>query len=450
MTDIEEIGNGNFELRCPSMELVPVVEGLRESYQGAGLISFIAGELKIDFFSNQNYHHGKIFLESPAKAGELFEDSDHYVLRANDINGRQWLSTPMLPDFTFGSGVVATGKLAEIRAVEACNLSISRPEMKLRFLGDLDLPYNQSAHSSTKLGDATLSQSWNLDSASWESAGYEFFIRASGNWTTIEISREGSLADGICLRVEESLEFLLAWPVRATVIEEYAPNEMRTRLRSYRPQPITSNALSPIRRGSAEYRKYGGKLFECFFRHVESYSSPGRPPISRILQYIVQMSTSPIDARALSLGVAVEGLLTDLYKDVTRPSDDFLLDLKKALLLIQDSQLHPQTISRIQGSLGSMRTSRAKDRLLALKDGNVIQAAQYEAWNKLRNSSAHAEVHHLDNNFLSLYYKVLTLAYCLVFEAVNYAGPFTDYGVRGWPTEWYPFGSSEKSAGVET
>jgi hypothetical protein len=153
------------------------------------------------------------------------------------------------------------------------------------------------------------------------------------------------------------------------------------------------------------------------------------------------MNNSPIDAQALALGVAVEGLLAELYNDVVLPSDDFLRDLEAAEAFIQELPISPRVKSRILGSLGPMRKSRAKDRLRALVERNVITKAQYEAWEKLRNSTAHAVVHELSNKFIGLCNSVLVLAYCLMFNAISYVGPFTDYGTPGWPELWYPFGS---------
>ncbi len=442
--DFEAIKQRTFTLDCPLMELVPVIAESRNSYRGSGFISLGEKGLEYKLLTNQAYSQKEFFVRSPAKAGQLLEDFDYYVLHATDISGRNWKSRRLLPRFTSGRGIVVTGRVAEIKAFEQSELPISKPLMRLWFLGDLELPLDKSTYSETKVEGKTLVKSGVYDSAIFKCSGFDFFVRTSNGWSTVEVSREvAKLPDTLSQRVEEGIEFMLSHPTRAAVKEMFNAEGMEVSI-SGLTEPITAKAMSPLARSCSSYEKSAWRLFDCFFRFIEPHVDSSRPPLSRIFQYIVEMNSSTIDAQALALGVAVEALLKEIYPDIALPSEEFLGELESAKALIERAQMSESATSRILGSLSAMKKSRAKDRLLALVGDNVITRAQYDSWVRLRNSSAHAEVHELNNEYLGLRSSVLVLSYCLMFNAIDYQGPFTDYGTPGWPEQLYPFSKTAK------
>ncbi|HEV7509118.1 MAG TPA: hypothetical protein VGS07_29855 [Thermoanaerobaculia bacterium] len=446
--DFEAIQQRTFNLDCPLMELVPVDKDSHNSYRGSGFISLGEKGLKYKLYADQAYRL-KEFLPRSAKAGKLIEDLDYYVLHATDVSGRNWKSSNLLPHFRPGAGIVISGSVAEIKVSEQRAWSISKPLMRLWFLGDLELPFDKSTYSETKVEGKTLTESWTSDSAIFECSGFNFFVRTSKGWSTIEVSKEVSkLPATLSYQVEESIEFMLSHPARAVVVEVFGAEGMETSIRELT-EPITAKAMSPLKRSSSSYQNEAWRLFECFFHFIEPHEphvGAVRPPLSRILRYIVQMNHSTIDAQALALGVAVEGLLKEVYPNIAPPAEEFLREIESARALIEKAALSQSTTSRIIGALGAMKESRAKDRLLALVNAKVITRAQYDAWNRLRNTSAHAEVHELNNEFLSLCWRVLVLAYCLMFNVIGYKGYYTDYGTPGWPERLYPFSGAEGDA----
>lgn len=444
--DFEAIRQRTLTLDCPLMELVPVIKDSRNFYRGSGLISLGEKGLEFKLYSNQPYRLEEFLSRSAAKAGQLIEDLDYYVLHATDVSGRNWKSSRLLPRFRSGAGVVASGPVGEIKVFDHRKWSINRSLMRLRFFGDLELPFDKATYSETKVEGKTIIESSAYDSAFFECSSFDFFVRTSKGWSIVEVSKEvDKLPDTLSHQVEESIEFMLAHPARAAVVETFSATGIETSIRRLT-EPITAKAMSPLGRSSSSYQKDAWRLFDCFFRFIEPHVGTTRPPLSRILQYIVQMNHSTIDAQALGLGVAVEGLLKEVYPNIAPPTEGFLCELESAKVLIESAMLSQSTSSRIIGSLGAMKESRAKDRLLALVDAKVITRAQYDAWNRLRNSSAHAEVHELSNEFLSLCWSVLVLAYCLMFNAIGYEGHYTDYGTPGWPERLYPLREAQGDA----
>jgi hypothetical protein len=91
-----------------------------------------------------------------------------------------------------------------------------------------------------------------------------------------------------------------------------------------------------------------------------------------------------------------------------------------------------------------MGQTRAGDILRNLVRKTVITKQQYEAWQKLRNRSTH-EYQLLRGNpnlLRELLPIVQVLFYRMVFHAIGYRGPYTDYSSPDWPIRQYP-GTSE-------
>lgn len=439
--ELQAIKAGSLTIDCTSMKLVPVLEGNREKYIGSGLITLNERGLSFKLLSSQDYSFRDIVLESSSKSGQLFEDLDYFWLYALDVQGRSWRSARTLPKFTLSSnGLVAIGNLEEIQASEDFELPIEKAMLRLWFSGDLQFPFDRAAKWYKSIEDIVVSESWSVSCSSFKSGRYDFSAMFEDGWSKLDVEGD-SISDYLSSRVEESLEFMLARPVRASVVGILEKKQVSVFVRSVEPELDVKSFKSPLVPSSSDYRKMGWGLFDSFFRYAVDYEERARPPLSRILQYVVQMASSPIDAQALALGVAVEGLLDERYSSLGEPSAELLKEIDEAMALVRESGLSEKMKARILGSISVMKRSRAKDCLLSLKDANVITKEQCDAWGSLRNSTAHAVVHGLDNEFLSLCNRVLVLFYCLLFRAIGYRGPFTDYGIPGWPQKTYPLNS---------
>jgi hypothetical protein len=146
-----------------------------------------------------------------------------------------------------------------------------------------------------------------------------------------------------------------------------------------------------------------------------------------------------IDAYALTLCVAMESLLQSSFGRIRIkiPTEQELRDLMK---WIQDWKGSAQIKNRTAGAIGQMRQRRAGDIMRALVGREIITKDQYKAWDKLRNRSAH-EYQLSKNNpeeLRTLLPKVQVLFNNLIFHAIGYKGPYTDYASPDWPIRQYP------------
>jgi hypothetical protein len=146
------------------------------------------------------------------------------------------------------------------------------------------------------------------------------------------------------------------------------------------------------------------------------------------------------DAFALGLGVSIEGILNDEFSTIGQPSQALLDDLERAQDLIRKSSLPQQVKNRIAGSISSMAQSRPGDKFPALIASKQVVKKHVDAWKKIRNKSAHADVSNSIplQQFIDLCQMNVVLFYHLIFSAIGYKGPYRDYGTPGWPLKDYP------------
>ncbi|HKV13360.1 MAG TPA: hypothetical protein VJ725_34785 [Thermoanaerobaculia bacterium] len=424
------------------MALVPVVEDGRSHYKGSGFLTFGDGGFDFKLLADQGYDPGSIFQSAVAKPGQFLGDSDYYTLHATDINHRVWQSSEVFPKLQKAAGIVASGRVDWIRSVTPHQLSVKKNVVQLWFPEKLPLPYDQAVHSVSRVGEKIVGGASRAGATSFSSSGYDLSFGTSEGWTTIEASKVGELPGKLPACLQESLAFVLGRSIQATIIQEFDSNQITTTILPARANAYTSHSYPPLAYLSPADAVW--RLYESFFRY--SVEREGQVlSLSTILQYIFRLFGAPLDALALALGVAVEGLLKTEYSATAKPPSSTLAELKRAEEILKESDLSSSIVSRIVGSIGNMKSPSAKDRLFALAQSGVILPSQVAAWSKLRNSTAHAANHEFDDAFLSLCHKVLVLLYCLVFNLLGYAGPFTDYGTLEWPEREYPFATESES-----
>ncbi|ANI59544.1 hypothetical protein [Pseudomonas sp. GR 6-02] len=142
----------------------------------------------------------------------------------------------------------------------------------------------------------------------------------------------------------------------------------------------------------------------------------------------------------LTLGVAVEGLLNDVFiPELKRTSADRELEKAKTALIDGIGKLdargdHIQTLISSVERWGNIHSAKA---LTMLVEKGLILQAEKKAWSELRNSAAHPvfkennEASELkDRERIS---NTLTLFYRLVFNVFGYDGPMYEFRVNAKP-----------------
>lgn len=262
-------------------------------------------------------------------------------------------------------------------------------------------------------------------------------------------SERNRLPPRIELRLLEALEFVIGHAVRCQVVRIRRSHTVETTVSAVRGDLGTARWQPPLvqqwvwipgtnRITSRHHRR----LFERFLAH--GISCGGRMhSVSDQLAAIREASTARyIDAYALTMTVAVESLaFSDAHVRVRRPAERQIQSLLSWIRNWGDSE---ELKLRALGAVANLGQTRAGDILRNLVRKAVITKQQYEAWQKLRNRSAHEYqlLRGSPNQLRELLPRVQVLFYRLVFHAIGYRGPYTDYSSPEWPTRQYP-GKSE-------
>jgi hypothetical protein len=222
------------------------------------------------------------------------------------------------------------------------------------------------------------------------------------------------------------------------VVETSVGGQHLTRLRS--PSRGHGTMTPPFQFQRLDQGGHVWRMFTNYFRHVHPNVDAGWHPISRHVGSAIESTAASLEARVLALAVAVEGLAGDCFPRLAPVSPELLIELDAVLAAVRGVALGEQTRNRINGSVNAMRARRNSDILRAFIANNRLPNDLYNSWSRLRHSSAHgggAGGRDIET-MLRLKSEVLSLLYSLVFAAINYTGPRTDYSQPGWPTLAWP------------
>ncbi len=459
--EIDQIRAGRWEIDCSEITLTG--RGGAARYQGPGsLRQMPTGRLGFKLYGDVS--GSKLFAFGSGAAGEIIPDSEFYDLHALDVTGHVWTSEHFLVHehgTVDGSRSVFTGELW--RLVHRYEFRGSAPEtVVLRSFQDLEIPFNSATITQTAVAGMEPVQAFNTNASRFPACGMQFVLTRDVSGLVVTISTaEAALPAHIETRFEEALQFVLAHPVAWTIIEKSAGKNGSVELRALPEREIRPpRAEPPISFRHVLAPDEVWQMCARYLAHVLPYEPPeGRVwyhPLSDLVHAVLEASKASIDAEALELSVAVEGLLNQEFPDLGHPTAEMAAELDRALTVVSQSDLSPDVKKRIDGAVRAMKKPSAKDKLRELVKAGAITKEQVGAWDDLRNPSSHGvRAHERElQDVVDLCGRVLVLFYHLIFWRIAYRGRYTDYGTKSWPTaEYRPENSSpavQPSKPVET
>jgi hypothetical protein len=437
-----------FELHCHSMTLRAARSGMR-TFGGPGVIR-IESSRKIRFAV---YADTFDRASEPERglSGELVPDDTVYGLSAIDESGIEWTSARVLrfrvqPNSDMTRALV-TGDLSEICSnhrflSEGMSLTLARKSLTLSVFEQIDIPLNTRTVTSRHLdGDEFPLGGAELNVAKLETENYKFSFTRHDDLLELRVEGE-AIAPAIESRVIESLQFVLARPIRWMMLNEDRDATIYSRIRAVKRDRAIKSYLPPI--DSLDFydkTKCVWPLFVKYFEYIAGHEGPNWHPLSRFVYSTFEARAAGYDTYRLVLGVAVEGILNRLFKHVHKPDKSYLLvvdTIEKHLQGWSCMSSHEEELSfrnRFASWCDHLRAPSASDRLWALRDKGLVSPTEFDAWKQLRNKTAHAdqpdqlptqgEIDQVDT--------VTTLMHKLVFQAIGYTGKYTDYGSHGFP-----------------
>jgi hypothetical protein len=150
-----------------------------------------------------------------------------------------------------------------------------------------------------------------------------------------------------------------------------------------------------------------------------------------------------IDAKALTLTVTIESFLGSEFPSLAEPDSEFKNALVEMRHYIEAWEVDFAIRERVLGAISNFQYVSATDKMRALVEKGAITKGQYKSWKRLRHPTAHSYLSTgIDApDMVQLLQDCEVLFYHLVFYAIDYEGPYTDFATPGWPLKEYPGGS---------
>lgn len=451
--ELVDIGLHEWQLDCPRMTVKSRSKAARATYYGAGRILFSpTGTLSFECYSHRE-RNTKLWDFGPfPKAGRLIPESYFYDLVAVDKNGQEWRASRTIPKVhrTADGRAIVRGELDQISAIGSMptEVKLTGSSMVLWVFDDVDIPTNRSTLLRKTIARGKVRSASGAHNA-WQftSGKVEYLlIREGESRLTVRIkSKDHTFADGFERRVPEAFHLVLGRPMNWIAARIQQGQDIEVRIRKRTPSrgrlnpPLPSGSIK--KKGSTRATPfYHRRLFHLFMNNAlqtESY----RHPIWGQLNAISESGGSIfIDAKALTLTVAIESLLASEFAPLGVPTSKTIASIDEMYSHVESWDGDARVRDRTLGMVRTLKAPRAMDKMRALTDKGAITKDQYEAWSKLRNPSAHSYL--LSGlptpTMLELVQKCEVLFYHLVFSCIGYHGPYIDYSTPGWPLKAYP------------
>lgn len=445
--EIEELRNGTWELDCPRMTLRKSAKNGIDVYEGGGYVKRTPdGDLRFKLYSARQLNFARIFY-SKAKLGQLIDDEEYYELSATDVKGRIWKSTCILPNtsgYAGEEGVAVSGKLNDL----ICTSKKQPPSIhkysnfNMKFFHAFKIPCNTGTQSSITIGGRIRGQHVSLDTAQFESCDCEFEMRTENGMVTFGATANvNRLPPNLEVRALESLQFVLAIPLEWVVLQKSEGDVETISIKRVSAKLSKTQLGPPIDFRDPRNVQFVWKLYDKYLSYVLRYEEAHKyHPLSVFVHQVMRGSEGSIEAKMLTLGIAVEGVLREAFPDLAKLPEQESKELEKARQVIDKSSLKKECKERIKGAICSWTERSATDRLCSLVESGVIERNEVDAWKDIRHPSAHATLLDLRDlqKFTDLCHTVTVLFYKLIFHAIGYKGKYTNYSTHGWPLKDYP------------
>ena len=423
---IEAFQSGTLQIDFIELVLVQDTDADPFAYRGPGYIRQTdAGSLtvRLDAVETQNTDFvNDLNGLGSVKPGTLYKDTDYFTLKGQSIDGSVWTAKRLLPQSSWLVGHPPIVNAA-IGRCERGQRSATATGMRLHYFDKADIPAL-------------------VDKVKFVACGFNFDIEKAENSFTVEVTSKEKLPDHLELKIEESLRFLLAQTVSVCAIENSNQHlQLYSRYRSSHRTRLSP----PISRGSAAFHDHSWRLFETYLAFVLRDAGPHWHICSNHLHNACEASANALDAWAIGLGVAVEGLAALLPKELDPALKTRLEALQQFVnVQVSGSPDHAEFAKRIAGMMNGLTTIRAVDRMNALAENGGTLPKLVKDWTALRNRGVHPTKSGLDpsqvdhQKLIDQVHHVTTFMYHIVFALIGYQGPYSNYAEHGFPELIYP------------
>ncbi|NVO17085.1 MAG: hypothetical protein HXX10_23925 [Rhodoplanes sp.] len=357
------------------------------------------------------------------KSGEIYDEESFYTLTGVASDGSKWCAERILPNCTWLAEYQNPVVHGDLHSCMCGDWSTDQKVLVLHFFDEVDL-----------LGLT--------DDVRFIADCREFHIHKDEGGFFICVKSDTSLPAHFEVRIEEALRFLLARSVAPRVFVQGD----RLKLMAAASRSRRTALEPPIARNSHVVISQSWDLFRQYLSYViNETKSQYWNPVTGHIHNAIEASANSLDAWAIGIGVAVEGLAMMLSMERDEQENENIKTLQRFIIdQVNGHEEHRVFAARIRGLIGSLTSIRAIDRMNKLAEKGGADRVHVAAWKKLRNRGVHPtaesqEVGSLDyQRFIDDLHRLNVLLYHIVFHIIGYRGPYTDYGTRNFPIKDYP------------
>lgn len=460
--EIDDLKHGSWLIDCARLELKQ--RGPKgTTYSGPGslrqdaerqLVYKIYATCPDDF---QTFWHNDLGV-----AGSVVPEHVFYDLTATDSKGREWHSERILPgvaNLGNSKDIVVEGRVDSLSCWGEIPEEIRADGCKLSFVvfDTARIPTNARTSEHRHVAGWSRSHRYHLDAWRFRAAGLEFLLSNDRNdRLQIHVATDSAdLPPFIEERVLEALFFVLGHPLYPTITQQRIGQQTSCTLSSHRTHlfgvrhkpPLNIIPFSHPKTGKHTTEPYR-KLFDKYLAYTLPYKKRQHPLWGQLNAVYEASAGTFINSQALTLAVAIESILGSEFPDLGKPSTRECKEIDAAIKYWDAWNGGTDLKKRIEGSIRSLKLSRADDKMRVLAKRGAITAEAAKAWHNLRNANVHA-YQRPSGHLRQLLGIVQTLFYQLVFYAIGYRGYYRDYGTLGQPRRQYPHSKEERATGEE-
>jgi hypothetical protein len=451
-TNLEDaLLTNEWEIDCVAMTLTQEGSDAPESVKGKGFLR--QGDDGLVHFRLYPTHPvvRRPFQEIEGwTPGKIIEASRYYTLTADDVPGRTWIAHRVLPEFSafYSDGAwdsIVSGTLRDVERKRQSHYKRRKTHIRVVFFADVSLPANTVTEVVRKVGGNDDGGSISLDVATVETPLGTFVIRTEpGKLIASFASDRPDIEEHFFVRIMEALSFIFGKRLGWNYVEEHRHGVEIERVRGEK-MSDTSALPTPVDERVTPNPFFIWRVFSLYLSFVSSHHGGTLHHCSGLLFPVYQARQGTIEAQALALGVAVEGLCKELFPETSeqaRQLREWVKSLRKHCEQwdgFQDQGIRKALFDRVGGLLGQLNNIRAKDTLMRLAAEGALQERHVKAWGTLRNQAAHASIQAGGplQELVDLCEAVTVLMYHLVFKAIGYEGAFSDWSEYGYPVRWF-------------
>lgn len=360
--------------------------------------------------------------------GKIMGDEHYFSLAAVDMKGQKWTAERVYVSggFSFpAAGKVINSKIRELSKIESRDEGLDTNKSYLLMLvkGDFQIPANE-------IEDRNDSRHLNT-------------VKIQNDLFTLEIrARDGHIRIKMCGESEffkENTQDILIEALSIIFGKQIIPvftgfthgDSIVTKLISASSMFPNSNLFEPV-----PYKF--PRNVSPFKDFIEKYLLFATEPYTDLFGFWHKINRAwqgGIVNAALTVTVAIEGIIKSYFKEYGYPDDEFIKQVNASIEPIQLLNIGTRVKDRIITSINGAKSSNPRSALIKLAAIGYFDKKLVDEWKSLRNMSAHADKLDSDKKqkYIDKVNNCLLLFYKLLFIAIKYENLYFDFSQESWP-----------------